>query len=327
MMNGRTEHGLIVEEQTKVLLSQTSPYVTDYYYTLTSSKEPCTRREYVLKIKAFLDFTQCDIKQITDGKIAQYFSYINSESIKNRGKGLSSSYQQQIYAALNGFFRYLAKRRIIDINPMDLYEYPKSRDETKKVALNLDEMNRMLRAVKLYYDANGREIWEPRDYLVLYMLMNTGMRSEMLREINIEDLDFENHVFTVVAKGGKTTEYIITQKMEDAIKKWLTNRSVILQNENREEHALFINNQKTRMSYITLREIVMRYSRDAGHEITPHKLRASFITNFYEKSNHDIEATREAAGHKSADVTLKHYIVSKSGSRQKAQNFMDSVLS
>lgn len=326
-MDGRTEHSQKINQKTKTKIINMPDIVKKYYYSISASTEPHTRKEYIQRIKAFLIFTNKEISKISDDDVACYFDYINENAINKRGRELSSSYQQQIWSALNGFFEYACKKEIIEKNPMLLYAYPKSKNRHKRVFLKPNEMNSMLKAVENISEKKGkRDIWKEkfkeRDKLILYVLMNTGMRSEMLCEINISDFDFNNMRLRVVAKGGKTIEYAITETMKDYIDEWRIKRTNFLKYKT---DALFINRFGDRLNYQGLRKIIKNYSKEIGKEITPHKLRASFITNFYEASNHDLEATKIAAGHENASTT-ERYIGGKESSRYDAQKYIDSIL-
>ena len=65
--------------------------------------------------------------------------------------------------------------------------------------------------------------------------------------------------------------------------------------------------------------------RALGYSISPHKLRSTFITLYYEASGHDIEATRLAVGHENIETTSR-YIAKDNSARKKAGKFMSDNL-
>lgn len=326
-MNGRIEHGLKIDQKTQSMLETLPQCVTDYYYAISMSTEPHTRKEYITRIKAFLHYTNKNVEDICEKDITRYFHYINEKSKISKGKELSSSYLQLIWSSLNGFFTYLEQNNIIEKNPIGMCKYPKSKDRHSQTYLNENELKNTLNAVTQNNLQGRLKTWnnafKERDFLILYMLMNTGMRTEMLCEINANDFDYKKMRFIVIAKGGKEIEYKITPQMSIYINQWMIKRTKYL-NRNSGD-ALFISKNGERLTYISINRIVKKYTKMMGKEVTPHKLRASFITNFYEASGHDLEATRIAGGHEFIETT-KRYIGGKEESRFDAQKYMDGFL-
>jgi site-specific recombinase XerD len=154
--------------------------------------------------------------------------------------------------------------------------------------------------------------------------MNTGMRRTALSEINLDDISFVDRKLTVIDKRHTEQIYDITDEIEDAIMKWLKKREKLLNGVKTD--ALFISTQRQRITPKSIERIVKKYSKDAlGFEISPHKLRAAFITNYYEASGHDLDATCKAVGHSDVSTTYR-YITRKNNARTEAINFMSKTL-
>lgn len=329
-MKGRAEHSLKIKNNINQLLKEMPECVSDFYYNMQISKEPTTCLEYLRKIKSFLDYANCDISNIDNNIIGRYFDKINHriDASGNICSETSFSHRKTIWSALNQFFTYLYKRKIINENPMELTERPKYKDDVKRIYLNMDDLNAILDSVK-----NGagtrravakQKKWIERDMLIMFLFMSTGMRKTALSEINIDDIIFDSRVLTITDKRNKTLTYNITDEMESIIKLWLNKREKLLYN--KKSDALFISARRERMSEKSIYNLVKKYSEEAlGYAISPHKLRAAFVSLYYEASGGDIKATCEAVGH--ADIsTTSIYITKRNNSRKEAQNFMSQNL-
>ena len=328
-MNGRNEHEFRTNDNIKRILENAPVYLKRYYLKIRTTKEPLTCLEYIRKINMFLKYIDKDIDRITVKDIDDYMNtiyYIKDNKGKERRS--SSSYRQSVYSALNSFFEYLYSRGEIKKNPMVEIERPKSTDHVIRKALDLDDFNNILNIIKKGVGSDTAKIkqkkWIERDLLIMYLFMNTGMRKTALSEINIEDIDFDSKILTVIDKRNKKLEYNITDDLEKLIKNWLVKRDMLLKD--RKNNALFISDKMNRISERAIYNLVQKYSEGAlGYPISPHKLRASFVTIFYQASGCDIKATSEAVGHSNI-ATTSLYIVNKNNSRKNAANYMSSNL-
>lgn len=71
----------------------------------------------------------------------------------------------------------------------------------------------------------------------------------------------------------------------------------------------FVLGGDTPLSYTQVRRMCERIERDTGftEKITPKRFRTTVLTDLYDKT-HDIKLVQAAAGHTTAEMTLKHYV-------------------
>lgn len=71
----------------------------------------------------------------------------------------------------------------------------------------------------------------------------------------------------------------------------------------------FVIGGKEPMSYTRLRRMLERIRKDIGFEetLSPRRFRTTVLTDIYDQTK-DILATQKAAGHATADMTLRHYV-------------------
>lgn len=330
-MKGRLENELKTTQRIKSILATLPSYMTDFYYSMQNSSEPSTLYEYIQKSKVFLEYVNKDIREVTTTDIGRFLEKIKYRSEKGQMKSTSFSYQRTYWFILNKLFNFLESNDIIVKNPMAGtagIKPKKSRDNIVRPNLQMNDLNAILDAVKRGAGSNTAKTfqhdWRERDFLILYLFMLTGVRKTALSEINVDDISFEDKTITVIDKRSTVQIYHITNELEVAIKNWLQKRKSILNGTQCD--ALFISSRRTRMCSKAVENLVKKYSQEGiGYQISPHKLRSAFITNYFEECGHDPEATRRAVGHSDISTTMR-YLTGRNNSRVEAMNFMSKNL-
>jgi site-specific recombinase XerD len=150
----------------------------------------------------------------------------------------------------------------------------------------------------------------------------TGMRETALTEINLSDLDFFKGTIKVIDKRHKTHIYKMNETIREALVNWIEDREIKLSDQ--QTDALFISNQRKRISAGTIVSIVEKYSLEGlGYKISPHKLRAAFCTILYNRTG-DIEFVRRAVGHSCIETTQR-YIVDDDTAKDEAASIMSKI--
>ena len=150
----------------------------------------------------------------------------------------------------------------------------------------------------------------------------TGMRETALTEININDVDFVHGTVKVIDKRHKTHVYKMNKAKREALEDWIADREEKLADQKID--ALFISNQKKRVSVKCVVSIVKRYSLEGlGYSISPHKLRAAFCTILYNDTR-DVEFVRRAVGHTCIETTLR-YIADDDSAREEAAERLERI--
>ena len=333
-MKGRLEHSLQIEKNIKEILSTLPQYVTEYYYEFKSGRQPTACREYIRKIAKFLYFIdssnvkQINPKQITKFDVTRFLDSIEYIMDNNGNKKQSSlSYRKCYHSVLKSFFDFLTENDYITENPMNKIKRVRGEDFVNRKFLDEDDLKEVLLAVECGA-GNRRSVamqykWKSRDRAIMMLFMQTGIRETALSEINIEDIDFENHIIkSVIEKGHKDRTFTMSPQLEKAILDWMCDREKII---DKNEDALFISKSKTRMTQRSLSDIVIKYTKEAlGYSVTPHKLRASFATNLYEATG-DIQLVQEAMNHTDVSTT-QLYVQSSDRNRKRASSAIESIM-
>ena len=333
-MNGRLEHSIRTGNNIQNILKTMPSYMTEYYYSITSSTEPKTCEDYIRKIKKFLyfinkDIHKIDLMSITDTDVGRYMQNIQIKIADGQQTPTSFSYQKGVWSALNSFFCYLETKRYITSNPMRIIRRPNKEDEVKRYALNIDDINKVISQINLgagsKYAKSRQKKWAERDIAIFKLFICTGMRNAALSEINLSDIDFDQNVIRVTDKRNKKHLYYLQDKLKESLLQWIYQRNLILGYGSNED-ALFISMQKKRMSEKAISNIIGKYSEEIlGYKISPHKLRAVFGVTYYNASNGDIKATMEAMGHASV-TTTQRYINNKNNARMESSIILNNLI-
>lgn len=317
-MNGREESENKIYERTVKRLVGLPQFVTTWYINLLASENTAaTTYDYISLIRKFV--LSQDIKSLSDINSTTTTRFIISSQKKDNGEPTSANTKVFTYRVLYIFEEYLVNNNMIPCNYVKAIRKPKpeSREvrESKKVYLNEDDFNKMLAEA-------GGIFGNPRDYAILMLFMNTGMRLAALSNINIEDYDEDKHTVTIIDKGNKTHVYNLNKKTCEALDDYIIERYLDYK---ADTNALFVSSRGNRMSTKTIQRMVCNYAEKAlGKHLYPHKLRGGFITIAYNKT-HDINLVKEAVGHSSVRMT-ERYLASDHTAKQKVADIFEDIL-
>jgi len=238
------------------------------------------------------DITIDDLKKLTLDDLYTYTSYL-----KNVKKNNAATRARKV-ASLKAFFNYLCMtQKLLDINPAQNLETPKIGKRLPKY-LTLEESQQLLKNVEKIDSRN-----ELRDYAIITLFLNCGMRLSELTGINIGDIDFDNNKLNVIGKGNKERTIYLNNACMDAITNYMSSRPKTgLKIDSKS--ALFLSERKERISQRTVQEIVKKYLTATGlSKYSTHKLRHTAATLMYKYGNVDIRALQQLLGHESISTT------------------------
>ena len=189
-----------------------------------------------------------------------------------------------------------------DTNPAENIETPKLSKRLPKY-LNLQESKKLLETANNTDNRNNL-----RDFAILTIFLNCGLRLSELVNIDINDIDFSENKMTVIGKGDKERVIYLNKACVDAIKDYLEVRPKegIKTDKNNSKNALFLSERKERIGRRTVQDIVYKELRAAGlatKNLSAHKLRHTAATLMYQYGKVDIRALQEVLGHESISTT------------------------
>ena len=233
------------------------------------------------------DFDIDTLRKITLEDIHSFISYI---AVNNHSK---ASTRARKISTIRVFFKYLAvKEKLIDVNPAQNLETPKQ-DKRMPKYLSLEDSQKLLEIT-----ANEDNRNAVRDFAIITLFLNCGMRLAELVSINIKDIKFDDAKMTVIGKGNKERTIYLNNACMQAIKEYLEIRPKE-GIDYKSKDALFLSERKERISRRTVQHIVEKELRQAGLDSTKystHKLRHTAATLMYQYGQVDIRALQELLG-------------------------------
>ena len=289
------------------------------YTTSILNKSPGTVKEYNYDLNRFLKYIMYRFK-LTDEKNFDAIDIHNMDlETLNRIKlddihaylfYLANSCQSKPAtrarktASIRVFFKYMSQKaaKPMDHNPALNLESPKIGVRVPRY-LSLEESKKLLAATN-NEDTRNKE----RDYAIITLFLNCGMRLSELVGINIRDIDFEECKLNVIGKGNKERTIYLNKACMKALSEYLPVRnSINVKHDNKySEKALFLSERRERISNRTVQYIVDKELSHAGldtRKYSVHKLRHTAATLMYQYGEVDIRALQELLGHESIATT------------------------
>lgn len=289
------------------------------YHETIKGQSPLTIQEYYLDLRMFLRFiklmrndmpihTVLDdipihdvdlqlIGSVTTADVFDFLSYLAKDRVKDPDAklpeyGISPTSRARKLSALKSFYKYLTTRtKQLQDNPVADLEYPKLRKSLPKY-LNLEQSSALLKAV------SGQN--QARDYAILMIFLNCGIRRSELVGLNITDI-YEDRL-RVVGKGNKERFVYFGSACRKAIDAYLPVRQSQVLTDNR---ALFGSRNGNRISTDAVHALVKKAFLKAGLDATQfsaHKLRHTAATMML-SGGVDVKTVQEVLGHENLNTT------------------------
>lgn len=200
-------------------------------------------------------------------------------------------------SSIRGFFKYIAdKMHYIEINPVSQLQVAKRKKELPRY-LTLEESIRLLESVE------GPN--KTRDYCILTLFLNCGLRLAELVGLNIRDVNLNEKTMVVTGKGNKQRKIYLNKACVDALTAYLEIRPQnALKGDDR--NALFISRLNKRIGRQAVQLMVYHYLEVIGLEgqhYSCHKLRHTAATLMYQHGNVDVLVLKEMLGHEAIATT------------------------
>lgn len=279
------------------------------YMLIIKGKSERTIQEYYYDLRTFFryiklttrpgfkdtDFDSIDVRDITLDDIkkidlADLYSFM---SFTSRIRENTAVTRARKVASLRSFYKYLfSKAKLIEYNPAAELDSPKVVHRLPRY-LNVDESIQLLESVE------GKN--KVRDYAILVLFLNCGLRLSELVGINLSDI--RGDTLTVMGKGKKERTIYLNQACLEAIDAYRRIRPV---EGVKDKDALFLSERKQRISPKTVQYLVKKYIAAAGldtRKYSTHKLRHTAATLMYKHGNVDIRALQSILGHESISTT------------------------
>lgn len=238
-------------------------------------------------------------QKVTRTDVTEYLSWLGR-------RGVSGVSRARKLAALREFFRFLEAHDVIAKSPTNGVDTPR-KEKNVRAYLQSDEYNKLLSQA----GANAR------DYAIVQVFLQTGVRVSELVGVTIEDVDLKGKSLLIRSGKGMVSRTIeLNTKAIQAIKNYLASRLQV------NTPTLFLNRYGEPLTERGVRKLVVKYRELAGitKKASCHALRHTFATAKAEQGVSPYQLQRWL-GHASLNTTQIYVHLS----RQNAQKVMEQT--
>lgn len=240
-----------------------------YYVWLKRNSEPGT---FDTLWKDFSNARLDTDVQVEPVMMNDFLTYMNSV------RAYKPKTLHRMMSTISPFYRFLSTQGEISTNPMLGIQRPRIKEQELRY-LKHSQVIRLIDSIP-----------DERDKLIVRTIYATGVRVSELSNINIEDIDFEEHTIRVKGKGGKIRTVFIDPETLREMDPFIGKRI---------EGPLFVGQLGHHISPRAVQQIFKKY---APPGITPHKIRHSYASELYRRSK-NLRVVQENLGHSSIKTT------------------------
>jgi integrase/recombinase XerC len=210
-------------------------------------------------------------------------------------KGRSVATVNRKLSSLRSFYRFLLRRRVVDLDPMLKVVGPK-KQKTLPSFLRVQEMDRLLDECSVNEGFEG-----VRDRLILEMFYATGIRLSELIGLSDADVNLSAKLLKVTGKRNKQRLIPFGEELWMDLLGYIKLRNETLPDR---DDALFVRKDGKRMYPELVYKIVRRNLSKVAtlKKRSPHVLRHTFATAMLNGSA-ELQAVKELLGHESLATT------------------------
>ena len=228
------------------------------------------------------------LKKFTLNDAYEYLGYLKNT------RNNSTATRARKSSAIKQFFEYLHKKaHLLDDNPLTELELPRVKNKLPKY-LSLEQSLELLQSIDSKY--------QERDYCIITLFLNCGMRLSELVGLNIKDYSRDNHTLRLFGKGRKERIVYLNNACVTALEDYLKVRPKV----EAEPEAVFLSRINRRINKRRVQQIVEEALTKAGLGnlgVSTHKLRHTAATLMYQHGNVDTLVLKNILGHQSISTT------------------------
>jgi integrase/recombinase XerC len=218
---------------------------------------------------------------------------------------LSAVTRKRKLASIRGFLKFLKENQIIFGNPADTIEGPIREERDPSILLKTE--------YKALLQVAGEH---PRDFAMVMLFLQTGLRVSELVNLKLSDVDFASRELTVrQGKGRKDRVVPLVGQALQALKAYLAVRDP-----GSDYEEVFLARNGTSMDPRTVRYRIHKYYQEAGirKKASVHTLRHTFATHQIHNGL-KINQLKEVLGHRQMETTYKYVHLDRTNLRQEME--------
>lgn len=231
-------------------------------------------------VRTIQDLKTTVLDSITNEKVKDYLNWYNNRQQHNNKR---TTLAEQIYI-LTGLYDYMLLKGWAHCNPFKYYKLSKGNDNKEINLLSAKEIDMLFSSINDLSNAKSShqkaylKKTQQRDYVLVALILNTGLRISECQGLNIEDVDTNENRIKVIRKNKPTYIYLNTE-INHIMKDYIACRKFMI-TKYPDDPALFLSLRKTRISLRAIQKLVTKMSpRYAEETVTPQTLRNTYGVN------------------------------------------------
>ncbi|ADQ80152.1 tyrosine recombinase XerD subunit [Paludibacter propionicigenes WB4] len=210
--------------------------------------------------------------------------------------GIHPRSQARILSSIKSFYHFLIYKDVIDNDPTELLESPKTGLRLPEV-LSLNEIDDIVSAIDLSKPEGQR------NKAIIEVLYGSGLRVSELIGLQLSKMYMDEGYMLVEGKGSKQRLVPMSPQAMKQIELWKTDRN-LLDIKKGNEDCLFLNRRGSKLTRDMIFKIVKELALLAGirKNVSPHTFRHSFATHLLENGA-NLRAIQQLLGHESITTT------------------------
>ena len=293
-----------------------SPDIVEYvrYLEVIAGKSANTAFNYYCDLRNFSKFMKrrrglvpddMEMKDIDPkGLDTAFWGSVSKEDIYeylyflSRECGNKKSSTARRLASLHGFYDYLVNQvNRLKQNPTASIRPPKQ-DKVLPKYLTAEQSKDLLECTQTQSD------FPERDYCMVVLFLNCGMRLAELVGMDLEDIDLEQRQIRLFGKGHKERMVYLNDACVEALQLYLKKRNAMEGLNPREKAVFLTRRRKERIGNRRVEQLITGAMKAAGLKgFSTHKLRHTAATLMYQTGNVDILTLKQLLGHSSVGTT------------------------
>ncbi|MBQ9941168.1 MAG: tyrosine recombinase XerC [Clostridia bacterium] len=242
-----------------------------------------------------VDLNWADTEFVKSIRSSDIYDYLLHDAVEKENMPATRA---RHLSSIKSFFKFLTnKEKIIEDNPARNIDAPNVKNKLPKY-LSLDESILLLDTIR-----NSQEKYKVRDYAIITLFLNCGMRLSELVNINFADIESDKSKLKVTGKGSKERIVYLNDACRSALDEYLKIR---LTEPSKDKNALFVSRNSRRVSNSTVQKMLEKYFKLSGlsqRGYSVHKLRHTAATLMYSTGKVDIRVLKDILGHEQLNTT------------------------
>lgn len=206
------------------------------------------------------------------------------------------------YSNLNALFNWLILQEVLESNPLKNLGLKKKKDEGNIRCIAVEDVKKLLNAIDLTSYAGIR------DYTILLLILDCGIRPSEIFGLKIEDIDFDNKLVTISREIAKTRTKRVLPLTDTVIE--LLDKMIDLKPTEWFNDLVFCSYDGLQMHAIMFAKRLQVHSEKAKVKVTPYDLRHTFAI-LYLRNGGNVFTLQETMGHTDLRMTQRYLAISQ----------------